>query len=167
MLTGHFQVARSLCFKARLSAKHWYENEFFILMHIKLIFTREVLHLASLWKQEFLELESGLFIPTLRVAFSRVGWLSRAFAFRSLCYYPWGKMGDYSQSNSFHEIFIFLWFCSLNTSWKTLTSFRPQSILTFSQCPSLSEALCFNWKIKKRTVLLPPRVEPLGKSDVF
>ena len=30
-----------------------------------------------------------------RVAFSRVGWFSRALAFRSL-YYPWGKMGDYS-----------------------------------------------------------------------
>ena len=30
-----------------------------------------------------------------RVAFSRVGWFSRTFAFRSL-YYPWGKMGDYS-----------------------------------------------------------------------
>ena len=32
---------------------------------------------------------------TLRVAFSRVGWFSRALAFRSL-YYLWGKMGDYS-----------------------------------------------------------------------
>ena len=30
-----------------------------------------------------------------RVAFSRVGWFSRALAFRSL-YYSWGKMGDYS-----------------------------------------------------------------------
>ena len=32
-----------------------------------------------------------------RVAFSRVGWFSRALAFRSL-YYTWGKMGDYSGS---------------------------------------------------------------------
>ena len=31
------------------------------------------------------------------VAFSRVGWFSRALTFRSL-YYPWGKMGDYSYS---------------------------------------------------------------------
>ena len=30
-----------------------------------------------------------------RVAFSRVGWFSRALEFRSL-YYPWGKMGDCS-----------------------------------------------------------------------
>ena len=29
------------------------------------------------------------------VAFSRVGWFSRALAFR-LLYYPWGQMGDYS-----------------------------------------------------------------------
>ena len=32
---------------------------------------------------------------TPRVAYSRVGWFSRALAFHSL-YYPWGKMGDYS-----------------------------------------------------------------------
>ena len=32
-----------------------------------------------------------------RVAFSRVGWFSRALAFSTL-YYLWGKMGDYSQS---------------------------------------------------------------------
>ena len=31
-------------------------------------------------------------LSPLRVAFSRVGWFSRALAFRSL-YYPWGKMG--------------------------------------------------------------------------
>ena len=34
-------------------------------------------------------------LSPLRVAFSRMGWFSRALAFRSL-YYPWGKMGDYS-----------------------------------------------------------------------
>ena len=34
-----------------------------------------------------------------RVAFSRVGWFSRALAFQSP-YYPWGKMGDYSWSRS-------------------------------------------------------------------
>ena len=33
------------------------------------------------------------------IAFSRVGWLSRALAFRSLYEYPWGKMRDYSQSS--------------------------------------------------------------------
>ena len=158
----------SNCFKARLSAKPLIWKWIFHTHANKTHFHKKVLHLASLCKQEFLELESGLFIGRLRVAFSRVGWLSRALAFRSLYYYPWGEIGDYSQSNSFHQSFIFLWFCSLNTwKWKTLTSFRPQSILTFSQCPSLSAALCFNWKIKKRTGLLPPTVEPLGKFDVF
>ena len=34
---------------------------FFILMQIELIFTRKVLHLALLWKWEFLELANGLF----------------------------------------------------------------------------------------------------------
>ena len=39
------------------------------------------------------ERKFSLFPPL--VAFSRVGWFSRALAFRSLDY-PWGKMGDYS-----------------------------------------------------------------------
>ena len=37
----------------------------------------------------------NFFLSPPRVAFSRVGWFSRAFALCSL-YYPWGKMGDYS-----------------------------------------------------------------------
>ena len=41
--------------------RHWYENNFFILMQIKLIFTRKVWHLTSFWKWGFLELGSGLF----------------------------------------------------------------------------------------------------------
>ena len=54
-LMGHFWVASSLCFKARLSVKPlMYVNIFMqlILMRIKLIFTRKVLHLASFWKSE-------------------------------------------------------------------------------------------------------------------
>ena len=39
---------------------HWYENAFYILMQMKLILTRKVLHLASFWKWEFLELGNGL-----------------------------------------------------------------------------------------------------------
>ena len=38
---------------------------FFILMHIKLFFSRYVLHLASFWKWEFLELRNGLFLLVL------------------------------------------------------------------------------------------------------
>ena len=36
-----------LTFKASVSAKRWYENDFFILIQIQLIFTKKVLHLAS------------------------------------------------------------------------------------------------------------------------
>ena len=45
---GHFWVAWSLCFKARLSAKALIWKYFLILMQIKPIFTPKVLHWASL-----------------------------------------------------------------------------------------------------------------------
>ena len=48
-LIGHLRVGLNLCFNARLNAK--------------LIFTRKVLHLASFWKRDFLELRHGLFSP--------------------------------------------------------------------------------------------------------
>ena len=48
----HFRVVASLCFKARLSAKLLVWKWLRILMQIKLIFTRKVLHLALLWKWE-------------------------------------------------------------------------------------------------------------------
>ena len=44
---NHFQFVPSLCFKAILSAKLLITSYFFILMQIKLIFSRKVLHLAS------------------------------------------------------------------------------------------------------------------------
>ena len=55
-LTGYFRVAPSLCFKARLGAKLLIWTMRFILLHIKLIFTRKVLLLVSFWKWETLEL---------------------------------------------------------------------------------------------------------------
>ena len=51
----HFGVPPGLCFKTRVIWK-----SFFILMQIKLIFTRKVVHLASFWKWRVLELGSGL-----------------------------------------------------------------------------------------------------------
>ena len=57
---GHFRVASSLSFNARLSAKPLMWKYFFTLIQIKLICTRKVLHLASFWKWEFLELGNGL-----------------------------------------------------------------------------------------------------------
>ena len=53
----------SLCIKTRLSAQPLIWKWFFILMQIKLIFTRKFVHLASFWKWGFLELGSGLFNP--------------------------------------------------------------------------------------------------------
>jgi len=50
----------SLYFEARLSAKLLIWKWIFILMEIKLIFTRKVLHLALFWKWEFKELGNGL-----------------------------------------------------------------------------------------------------------
>ena len=41
----------------------------FILMQVKLIFTRKVVHLASFWKWGFLELGSGLFPKVIYVLF--------------------------------------------------------------------------------------------------
>ena len=56
----HFQVAASLCFKVRLSAKPQIREWFYILMQTKLSLTRKVLHFTSFWKWEFLELGNGL-----------------------------------------------------------------------------------------------------------
>ena len=53
---GHFRVSQDLCFKTRVGAQSLIWKSFFILMQIKLIFTRKVVHLASLWKWGFLEL---------------------------------------------------------------------------------------------------------------
>ena len=57
---GHFRVPPALCFKTRVVAQPLMWKSFFILMQIKLIFTRKVVHLASFWKWGFLELGSDL-----------------------------------------------------------------------------------------------------------
>ena len=58
---GHFRVLSGLCFKTRVGAQPLIWKSFFILMQIKLFFTRKVVHPASFWKWGFLELGSGLF----------------------------------------------------------------------------------------------------------
>ena len=50
---GHFRVPPGLCIKTRLSAQPLIWKWFFILMQIKLIFTRKVVHLASFWRWGF------------------------------------------------------------------------------------------------------------------
>ena len=49
-LIRHFRVPPGLCFKTRVGAQPLIWKSFFILMQIKLIFTRKVVHLASFWK---------------------------------------------------------------------------------------------------------------------
>ena len=48
-----FPSSPAVCIKTRLSAQPLIWKWFFILMQIKLIFTRKVVHLASLWKWGF------------------------------------------------------------------------------------------------------------------
>ena len=60
-LKGHFRVPPGLCFKTRVGAQPLIRKSFFILMNLKLIFTRKGLHLTSFWKWGFLEHGSGLF----------------------------------------------------------------------------------------------------------
>ena len=57
---GHFRIVLRLSFKARLSAKLLIWKLLFILMQKKLIYKRKVLHSASFWKWEFLELGNSL-----------------------------------------------------------------------------------------------------------
>ena len=59
---GHLRVSPGLCIKTRLCAQPLIWKWFFILMQIKVIFTRKIVHLYSFWKLGFLELGSGLFL---------------------------------------------------------------------------------------------------------
>ena len=47
VIIGHFRVPPGLCFKTRVSVQPLIWKSFFILMQIKLIFTRTVVPLAS------------------------------------------------------------------------------------------------------------------------
>jgi len=64
---GHFRVPPGLCIKTRLSVQPLIWKWFFILMQIKLVFTRTVVRLASFWKWGFLELGSGLLNSNLSI----------------------------------------------------------------------------------------------------
>ena len=65
-LIGHFRVPSGLRIKTRLSAQLLIWKWFFILIQIKLIFTRKVVNLASFWKWGFLELGGGLLRELLK-----------------------------------------------------------------------------------------------------
>ena len=53
MPIGHFRVPPGICFKTRVRGQPLIWKSYFILMQIKLIFTRKIVHLASFWKWGF------------------------------------------------------------------------------------------------------------------
>ena len=63
---GPFPSFPGLCFKTRVGAQPLIWKSFFILLQMKLIFTRKIVHVASFWKWGFLELGSGLLIGALQ-----------------------------------------------------------------------------------------------------
>ena len=75
---GQFRVSSGLCIKTRIRAQPLMWKWFFILIQIKLIFTRKLVHLASFWTWGFLELGSGLLL------FYRSRWLRRRRCVSSL-----------------------------------------------------------------------------------
>ena len=82
---GHFRVATSLCFKARLSTKPLIWKRFFILMQMKLILATKVFALSLVFKVRLLEtrkwpfslsyLGSPLFNPSRSTHALHRGWL--------------------------------------------------------------------------------------------
>ena len=78
-----FRVPPGLCIETRLSAQPLIWKWFFILMQIKLIFTRKVVLSVSLWKLGFLELGSGLLKRWIHsVPYSRPKWANSIPFFR-------------------------------------------------------------------------------------
>ena len=67
-----FRVPPSLCIKTRVSAQPLIWKWFFIVVQIKLIFTRTFVHLASFWKWGFLELGSSLLKNDVWYSFTRI-----------------------------------------------------------------------------------------------
>ena len=112
MLIGHFRVPPGLCIKTRSSAQPLIRKWFFILMQIKLIFTRKVLQLASFWKWGFMELGSGLLLWT-KFGKKNVKWYRRPFMAIFKDFYSDSK-------KSIHDCTITLsfslhpWFTTLN-----------------------------------------------------
>ena len=73
VLIGLFWVPPGLCFKTRLSAQPLIWKWFFILMQVRLIFTRKVVHLVSFWKWGFWNSEVA-YCYVIRPHLSRLGY---------------------------------------------------------------------------------------------
>ena len=59
----------SLCFKVRQTAKSLTLKRYSTPMQMMIIFTRKILHLASLWKQDIFQLGIGLLYSRLQIHF--------------------------------------------------------------------------------------------------
>ena len=75
-LISHFRVSPGVFIKTRLSAQPLAWKWFFILMQIKLIFTRKAVHLASFWNWVFLEFGSGLYSCCRNFSKTLLRWLN-------------------------------------------------------------------------------------------
>ena len=74
-----FRVPLHLFIKTRLRAQPLIWKSFFVLVQIKLIFKRKVVHLASFWKWGFLELASYLVAYCFDTCFYRFHFLRLAW----------------------------------------------------------------------------------------
>ena len=99
----HFRVPPGLCFKTRVGAQPLIWKSFFILMQIKLIFTRKVVHLVSFWKWGVLELGSDLLSAYRQV----VQWIE-ALTFSSKWF--WGSGFESLWSKFFVTLLFFLFY---------------------------------------------------------
>ena len=88
---------------------------FFILMHIKPIFTRQVLHLASLWKQEFLELRNGQLVFKFSLAHA-----CDIMTMFIVCVALWIKLTYTAATNLYSSSFLL----SLPSKWMAITKWR-------------------------------------------
>ena len=88
-------------FQTRVGVQPLIWKSFFILMQIKLIFTRKVVHLASFWKWGFLALGSGLLSAYRQV----VQWIE-ALTFSSNWF--WGSGFESPWSKFFVTLLFFL-----------------------------------------------------------
>ena len=95
-----------LCFKTRVGAQPLIWKSFFILMQIKLIFTRKVVHPVSFWRLGFLELGSGLLI----FRFQKSSRLHVSFSlFSPVHMYSFSNRNGYWPQIILKDLSLFLW----------------------------------------------------------
>ena len=149
-IIGHYRVPPSLCKRNEVKYSKW----FFILMHIKLIFTRKVVHLASFWKWGLLELGSGLLtsnVPQKVITWNRgQGSLRSAYFFSSKLWKSYRKSSFKPPTPSLISIRNT---CEGKTTatnqWVMSQIFsRPESVKSLNFIPKF-EIKTVNWSLKQ------------------